>query len=95
LPIRVVLWDGTRFDLGAAPFHRADAAPSPLVLNAGRISRTANCSPRSGARAPGSELQKLRVLVGQLRRKLEPDPAEPRYVIAEPGIGYRMEATGE
>jgi two-component system KDP operon response regulator KdpE len=35
------------------------------------------------------------VLVGQLRRKLEPDPAEPRYVIAEPGIGYRMEATGE
>ena len=32
----------------------------------------------------------LRVYVAQLRRKLEPDPAHPRYLITEPGVGYRF-----
>ncbi|MFM1964869.1 MAG: hypothetical protein RL134_594 [Actinomycetota bacterium] len=32
----------------------------------------------------------LRVYVGQLRRKLEREPAHPRYVITSPGIGYRL-----
>ncbi len=36
----------------------------------------------------------LRVYVGQLRRKLEREPAHPRYVITSPGIGYRL-ATGQ
>jgi two-component system KDP operon response regulator KdpE len=34
----------------------------------------------------------LRVYVAQLRRKLEPDPARPRYLITEPGMGYRLDA---
>jgi len=34
----------------------------------------------------------LRVLVGQLRKKLEPDPGRPRYVLTEPGVGYRLAA---
>jgi two-component system KDP operon response regulator KdpE len=33
----------------------------------------------------------LRVYLAQLRRKLEPDPAKPRYLITEPGVGYRFE----
>ena len=33
----------------------------------------------------------LRVYMAQLRRKLEPDPARPRYFITEPGMGYRFE----
>jgi two-component system KDP operon response regulator KdpE len=33
----------------------------------------------------------LRVYVGTLRRKLEPDPGAPAYLITEPGIGYRLE----
>lgn len=37
------------------------------------------------------ESQYLRVYIGQLRRKLEPDPSRPRYIITEPGIGYRLE----
>jgi len=37
----------------------------------------------------------LRVYVGQLRRKLEPDPARPRYLITTPGIGYRFVVSGE
>ena len=32
----------------------------------------------------------LRVYMGQLRRKLEEDPARPRHIRTEPGIGYRL-----
>jgi two-component system KDP operon response regulator KdpE len=32
----------------------------------------------------------VRFYMGQLRRKLEPDPARPRYIRTEPGIGYRL-----
>jgi len=34
----------------------------------------------------------LRVFMAQIRRKLEPDPARPRYFITEPGMGYRFDA---
>lgn len=36
------------------------------------------------------ENQYLRVYMGQLRRKLETDPARPRYLLTEPGVGYRL-----
>jgi two-component system KDP operon response regulator KdpE len=36
------------------------------------------------------ETHYLRVYMGQLRRKLEPDPAHPRYLHTEPGMGYRF-----
>ena len=32
----------------------------------------------------------LHVYVSQLRRKIEPDPARPRYLLTEPGVGYRL-----
>ena len=32
----------------------------------------------------------LRVLMGQLRKKVEPDPARPRYLLTEPWVGYRF-----
>jgi two-component system, OmpR family, KDP operon response regulator KdpE len=32
----------------------------------------------------------LRVFMGQLRQKLEEDPSHPRYLITEPGVGYRL-----
>ena len=38
-----------------------------------------------------TETHYLRVYLAQLRRKLEPDPAHPRYLITEPGVGYRFE----
>ena len=34
----------------------------------------------------------LRVFTAQLRRKLETDPARPRYILTEPGVGYRLAA---
>jgi two-component system KDP operon response regulator KdpE len=36
------------------------------------------------------ETNYLRVYLAQLRRKLEPDPAHPRYLLTEPGMGYRF-----
>jgi two-component system, OmpR family, KDP operon response regulator KdpE len=32
----------------------------------------------------------LRVFVGQLRKKIEPDPSAPRYILTEPWVGYRF-----
>jgi two-component system KDP operon response regulator KdpE len=36
------------------------------------------------------ETHYLRVYMTHLRRKLEPDPAQPRYLLTEPGVGYRL-----
>jgi two-component system KDP operon response regulator KdpE len=36
----------------------------------------------------------LRVFVGQLRKKLEADPANPKYILTEPWIGYRFQPEG-
>ncbi len=38
----------------------------------------------------GEELEYLRVFVNQLRKKLEPDPSKPRYLLTEPWVGYRF-----
>jgi two-component system KDP operon response regulator KdpE len=38
------------------------------------------------------DAQYLRVYVRQLRNKIEPDPARPRYILTETGIGYRLKA---
>jgi two-component system KDP operon response regulator KdpE len=38
------------------------------------------------------DAQYLRVYVRQLRHKIEPDPAQPRYILTETGIGYRLRA---
>lgn len=42
----------------------------------------------------GDQLQYLRVFVNQLRKKIEPDPSHPRYIITEPWVGYTF-ATAE
>jgi two-component system, OmpR family, KDP operon response regulator KdpE len=38
----------------------------------------------------GDELHMLHVNISNLRRKIEPDPARPSYIITEPGVGYRL-----
>jgi len=38
----------------------------------------------------GDQVEYLRVFVNQLRKKLEPDPSHPRYLLTEPWVGYRF-----
>jgi two-component system KDP operon response regulator KdpE len=38
----------------------------------------------------GEDLHLLRVNISNLRRKIEPDPARPRYILTEAGVGYRL-----
>ncbi|HEY6792626.1 MAG TPA: winged helix-turn-helix domain-containing protein, partial [Trebonia sp.] len=39
----------------------------------------------------GNAAGNLRLYMAQLRRKFEPDPARPRWLITEPGMGYRYQ----
>jgi len=36
----------------------------------------------------------LRLYLAQLRKKLEPEPSRPRYLLTEPGMGYRFSPEG-
>jgi two-component system KDP operon response regulator KdpE len=39
-----------------------------------------------------TDVQYLRIYIKQLRHKLEPDPQQPRYILTETGVGYRLRA---
>ncbi|PYT41220.1 MAG: DNA-binding response regulator [Acidobacteria bacterium] len=43
----------------------------------------------------GEETDSLRVVINQLRKKVESDPARPRYIVTEPWVGYRFQAPRE
>jgi two-component system KDP operon response regulator KdpE len=38
----------------------------------------------------GNDMQSLRVFMANMRRKIEKDPAQPRYILTEVGVGYRL-----
>jgi len=42
----------------------------------------------------GNETEYLRVFINQLRKKIEADPAHPKYIHTDPWVGYRFEPTG-
>ena len=42
----------------------------------------------------GDQVEYLRVFVNQLRKKIEPDPAKPRFILTEPWVGYRFQLPG-
>jgi two-component system, OmpR family, KDP operon response regulator KdpE len=39
----------------------------------------------------GDETEYLRVFINQLRKKIEPDPAHPKYIHTDPWVGYRFD----
>ena len=60
-----------------------------LMRHAGRVLTHRQLLTEVWGPAHGADTQYLRVFIGQLRQKLEADPAEPKLIITEPGIGYR------
>jgi two-component system, OmpR family, KDP operon response regulator KdpE len=62
-----------------------------LVRNPGRLMTQRHLLKEVWGPRYEEETNYLRVYMAQIRRKLEPDPAHPRYFITEPGIGYRFE----
>jgi two-component system, OmpR family, KDP operon response regulator KdpE len=62
-----------------------------LVTNPGRLITQKYLLQEVWGVSQRSKTNYLRVYMAQLRRKLEADPAHPRYLITEPGMGYRFE----
>jgi two-component system KDP operon response regulator KdpE len=63
-----------------------------LVRNRGRLVSQRQLLQEVWGPAYESESNYLRVYMAQLRRKLEPEPARPRYLLTEPGMGYRFQS---
>ena len=61
-----------------------------LVTHAGRVLTHRTILKAIWGAHAGEQPEHLRVLMGQLRRKIEPDPANPRYLLTEPWVGYRF-----
>lgn len=61
-----------------------------LVSHAGRVLTHRSIQKAIWGSPAGDQPEHLRVLMGQLRKKIEPDPARPRYLITEPWVGYRF-----
>jgi two-component system, OmpR family, KDP operon response regulator KdpE len=93
-------------DFGSRTFRRAEEAVhltpvewdllATLMKNAGRtLTHRYLFNQVWRGRQFGDAQQYLRVYVAHLRRKIEPDPLRPRYILTEPGVGYRFAAAVE
>jgi two-component system KDP operon response regulator KdpE len=89
-------------DLAARTVTGADGAPihltpnewhllSILVSNPGRLVTGPQLLTRLRGGPDNTDASYLRGYMAQLRRKLEPEPARPRHLITEPGMGYRFQ----
>ncbi|MPY57546.1 response regulator [Streptomyces spongiae] len=93
--------DGFTIDLLAKKVRRAghDVRLTPtewhlleiLVTNPGRLVTQKHLLQEVWGVSVSNKTNYLRVYMAQLRRKLEADPSHPRYLITEPGMGYRFE----
>jgi two-component system KDP operon response regulator KdpE len=62
-----------------------------LARNAGKVLGHADLLKTVWGAGHAADVQYLRVVIGQLRHKLEADPTEPTLVVTEPSVGYRLE----
>jgi two-component system KDP operon response regulator KdpE len=60
-----------------------------LVEGSGRVVTHRQLLTAVWGPAHEQDVQYLRVFIGQLRQKIEPDPASPSLILTEPGVGYR------
>ncbi|MFF3686316.1 response regulator [Streptomyces sp. NPDC002187] len=63
-----------------------------LIRNPGRLISQRQLLEEVWGHSVGNRTNYLRVYMAQLRSKLEADPSRPRYLITEPGMGYRFES---
>lgn len=61
-----------------------------LIQHAGRVLTHKQLLKAVWGNEYGEDTHYVRVYIGQLRRKIEDDPARPRYIITESGVGYRL-----
>jgi two-component system KDP operon response regulator KdpE len=98
----VLVADGLELDLGAHEVRRGGehvhltptefALLLTLMRNRERLMTHSALLSEVWGRAYASDTQTLRVHVANLRRKIEPDAASPRYITTDPGVGYRFTA---
>lgn len=65
-----------------------------LIQNAGKVLTHHQLLRLVWGSAYEAEMHLLRVNISNLRRKIEPDPARPHYILTEPGVGYRLRTSG-
>jgi two-component system KDP operon response regulator KdpE len=61
-----------------------------LVAQAGKVLTHRHILHEVWGAEYGEEFHMLHVNISNLRRKIEPDPARPQFIITEPGVGYRL-----
>lgn len=66
-----------------------------LIKNSGKIMTRQMLLSQVWGSGYGAEAHYLHVYIGQLRRKIEPDPTQPRFILTISGIGYRFNADEE
>jgi two-component system, OmpR family, KDP operon response regulator KdpE len=66
-----------------------------LALASGRVLTHTMLLQRVWGPDYGQEADYLWAYVSRLRRKLEPDPEHPSYIVTEPGVGYRIATSRE
>jgi two-component system KDP operon response regulator KdpE len=86
LPGHVVRLRGEEVRLSPTEF----AVLEQLVTHAGKVLTHRMLLQRIWGPEYGGEAEYLRVYINRLRQKLEADPAHPRYLLTEPGVGYRF-----
>jgi len=65
-----------------------------LVRNAGRLVTRQTLLREIWGSEHVTDTGYLRLYLSQLRKKLEPDPSAPRFLLTEPGMGYRFDPSG-
>jgi two-component system, OmpR family, KDP operon response regulator KdpE len=66
-----------------------------LATHAGKLLTHKYLMQKVWGEAQADDNQYLRIYIAQLRQKLEIDPARDQFIVNEPGIGYRLEATSK
>jgi len=86
---RKVIVDGERVRLTPTEFKLF----ALLLENAGRVLTHKQLLEKVWGWEYVDDIDHVRIYIWHLRQKIEPDPAHPRYIIAEPGVGYYFQKT--